>query len=128
MIASRSRKVASTEAIAVAVCYCTECQRQSGSAFGMSLLVREKDLHLVRGDLKTFTRTADSGREVAAAFCPRCGVRLYSKAALHGGVLSVKPGTLDDPSFLRPTIQVYTVRRQPWVGLSDDIRSIEWQP
>lgn len=116
------------EPIAVGVCHCTECQRQSGSAFGMSLIVRKKAFQLLCGDLKLFNRTAASGRLVACAFCPECGTRIYHEPRYLEGVLNVKPGTLDDTSFLQPTVQVWTMRRHPWVGLPSDIPSFEGQP
>src|SRR5262245_65152510 len=93
------------EPVAVGVCHCTECQRQSGSAFGMSLIVRKEAFRLLQGELKTFTRTADSGSPVLCAFCPECGIRIYHEPRYMQGVLNIKPGTLDDTSFLRPTLQ-----------------------
>ena len=42
--------------------HCKECQRQSGSAFGMSVLVK-KDGLTVSGPTKQFTRIADSDNE-----------------------------------------------------------------
>ena len=41
------------EPLGLAVCHCTECQRQSGSAFGMSLAVAEPSFELLSGVLKT---------------------------------------------------------------------------
>jgi hypothetical protein len=42
------------EPLGVAVCHCIECQRQSGSAFGMSLAVPSGAFKLLSGALKTF--------------------------------------------------------------------------
>ena len=95
------------EPIAVVICHCAECQRQSGSVFGMSFAVREQAFQLLRGNLKTFMRTADSGRTVHCAFCPECGVRIYHELQSLEGTLSLKPGTLDDTSFLRPTTELW---------------------
>ena len=36
----------SGEPIRLIACHCTECQRQSGSAFGMSMLIKKEDLKL----------------------------------------------------------------------------------
>ena len=33
-------------------CHCTECQKQSGSGFGMSMWVRNDDFEILRGSLK----------------------------------------------------------------------------
>ena len=70
------RYVLTTEPIRVGACHCKECQRQSGSAFGMAMLVK-KDSLTVTGPTKQFTRVADSGNEVTGVFCPECGVRIY---------------------------------------------------
>ena len=89
------RYVLTAEPIRVTACHCKECQRQSGSAFGMSMPVRKERLS-VTGSTKQFTRVANSGGEVTGVFCPDCGIRIYNvlKSALD--VLSIKPGTLDD--------------------------------
>src|SRR5262247_2059968 len=102
------------EPVSVAICHCTECQKQSGSAFGMSFIVARDAFQLLRGTLKSFTRKANSGRPLVCAFCPECGTRIYHQPGWLETVVSVKPGTLDDTSFLRPTVQVWTSRRQPW--------------
>jgi hypothetical protein len=116
------------EPFAIGVCHCTECQRQSGSAFGMSMIVPRDAFHLLRGQLKTFTRTADSGRPVVCGFCADCGTRIHHEPRYLPGVLNIKPGTLDDTSFLAPTIEVWSVRRHPWIQLPESLRSFERQP
>jgi hypothetical protein len=47
--------------VGLAVCHCRECQRQSGSAFGMSLGIPEGAFRLTTGTLKTFAVVCDSG-------------------------------------------------------------------
>ena len=61
-----------------------------------------KDSLTVTGLTKQFTRTADSGNEVTGVFCPDCGVRIYHVLKSVQDVLALKPGTLDDTSWLRP--------------------------
>jgi len=115
------------EALALAICHCTECQRQSGSAFGMSLITRKQDFTLLRGELKRFTRSSDSGRPVICAFCPECGTRIHHEPAYLEGVVNVKPGTLDDTSWLKPTIQGWTASKQPWLELQNGPPGFERQ-
>src|SRR5574341_598946 len=88
------------EPLGLAVCHCSECQRQSGSAFGMSLAVASHSFRLLCGELKTFSVLCDSGRTKDCAFCPSCGTRIYHRVI--DAVLSIKPGTLDDTSWLLP--------------------------
>src|SRR6266851_8054168 len=94
------RYVLTTEPIRLGACHCKECQRQSGSAFGMFMPVK-KDSLTVTGRTKQVTRIADSGNEVTGVFCPECGVRIYHVPKSVQDVLALKPGTLDDTSWLR---------------------------
>lgn len=116
------------EPIAISVCHCGECQRQSGSAFGMSWIVRQSEFRLLQGKLKTFTRSSDSGRPVECAFCPECGTRIYHVPRYIDGVFNVKPGTLDDTSCVQPNREVWAVRRQRWLQVTGELKSYEGQP
>ena len=115
------------EPISLAVCHCTECQRQSGSAFGMSLTVHKQDFRLLQGELKTFDRKADSGRTVTCAFCPECGTRIYHEPQYRQGAINIKPGTFDDTSFLQPVLEVWTVRKHGWLEIRGLAKSFERQ-
>ena len=83
------------EPVALVACHCSECQRQSGSAFGMSLIVSKDAFQLLSGEPKQFDRTADSGRSVECAFCPACGTRIYHEPTYRKDTLNIKTGTLD---------------------------------
>ena len=112
----------------LAVCHCTECQRQSGSAFGMSLGVSAESFRILQGAVKKFTRSSDSGRSIACAFCPECGTRLFHEPAYAPGAVNVKPGTLDDTSWLRPMAHAWTSSKQPWVPIPEGVPCFEKQP
>ena len=124
----RIRYQVSGAPLAVSICHCRECQRQSGSAFSMSWVMRQSDFKLLRGELKTFTRSSDSGRPLQCAFCPECGTRIYHVPGYRAGVFNVKPGTLDDPAAARPTREIWTVRKHRWVQIEGNIESSEGQP
>jgi len=112
------------EPLKLTACHCRECQKQSGSAFGMGLWIASGDLR-VRGRLKSYTRTADSGKPMTGVFCPECGVRLYHIPSYDQDIYLLKPGTLDDTKGLRPTRMVWTRRKQPWVVIPDDIEILD---
>ena len=120
------RYVLTTEPIRLAACHCKECQRQSGSAFGMSMPVK-KDSLTVTGLTKQVTRIADSGNEVMGVFCPECGVRIYHIPGYVKDVLVLKPGTLDDASWLRPAYFVWMKSAQGWVPVPDGVKALEGQ-
>ena len=108
------------EPLGLAVCHCTECQKQSGSAFGMSLAIPRAGFRLLSGELKTFSVRCDSGRIKECVFCPECGTRIHHR--VHDAVLSLKPGTLDDTSWLSPQAHYWTKSKQPWVAIPDGAR------
>jgi hypothetical protein len=89
------RYLLTAEPVRVVACHCKECQRQSGSAFGLSMLVKRDSLS-VTGPTKRFTRVADSGNPNTGVFCPECGVRIYHVPGYVQNMLVLKPGTLDD--------------------------------
>lgn len=102
----------------MAMCFCQECQKGSGSAFGMSAIVRKEDFELYRGQSKSWTRIADTGRPVEQHFCPDCGCRLFHIPTWQDGVLNVRAGTLDDTTQFRPTLAVWAKRKADWLDVS----------
>ncbi len=99
-------------------CHCRECQKQSASAFGLSLWVRRSDLALLSGVPKVWERPADSGDTTVCAFCPDCGSRLYHFGRRDPETLSLKAGSLDDTAGLAPVGHIWVRSKQPWVDLA----------
>ena len=100
-------------------CHCTECRRQSSSAFGMSLIINRVGFDLRQGILKTWQRGTDSGNINRGHFCPECGVRIFHDGGAESGTISVKGGSLDNINELRPISHIWTKRALPWLNLSD---------
>jgi hypothetical protein len=110
----------------IVACHCKECQRQSGSAFGMSMLVDRADLHIT-GETRSFTRVADSGYDNTGVFCPNCGNRIYNQPGYMEGKIVLKPGTLDDASWVKPHAYIWLKSAQGWVPLPDGVLPVEGQ-
>ncbi len=111
----------------VYACHCRECQRQSGSAFALSLPVRRADVALT-GILGRWERATDSGRRSVARFCAACGTRLHHASSDASVWLTIKAGTLDDPSGLVARGHLWTRSKQPWVRLDPQIPAFDTQP
>lgn len=109
------------------LCHCTFCQARSGSTFGMSLYLDADALRITEGDLKIYRRVGDSGRQAETGFCAECGTQIYGRPQWRPEMISLKPGTLDDRSWLKPEIHIWTKSKQPWVNLPDDIPCSEEQ-
>jgi hypothetical protein len=87
----------------------------------------KKDGLTVTGPTKQFTRIADSGSEVTGVFCPDCGTRIYHVPQPAQDVVSLKPGTLDDTSWLRPGTFIWMKSAQGWVPIPNGVRALEGQ-
>ena len=107
------------ESLSLFVCHCTECQRQSSSAFGMALWVRQSRVEVLSGSLTSWVRDTPGGRQMICRFCPVCGTRISLQMADREEVISIKPGTLNDTTWLRPVGHIWTQSAQPWVELGD---------
>lgn len=108
----------SIEPLAVYICHCRECQKQSASAFGISVRVAKSAFRLQQGDVKSWTRRADSGRTVDCLFCVACGSRVWHAVA-GKEVISVKGGSLDQPLVLTSAVHIWTSRKLPGVVIPD---------
>ena len=114
--------------VMVAACHCTACQGHSASAFGMSVFVSRGGFTVNRESLGYVTRTADSGREIGCYFCTGCGTRIYHEPAADSELVNLKPGTLDDTSWLHPVAHLWTDSAQPWVTIDPAALNFPGQP
>jgi hypothetical protein len=115
--------------ITVYACHCTECQKQSGSAFAMAAVIARESFRITKGAPAMFARQTSATKTMECWFCSSCGTRLYH---IPGGAdypnRNVKPGTLDDSSWLNPTIHFWTRSAQKWVVIPEDAIRYETQP
>jgi len=100
-------------------CHCTDCQKQSSSAFGMSLMVARADVEITAGQerLKTWDTQGDDGLLKRCAFCSDCGSRIYHAGESDDEPLSIKAGSLDDTGWLRPVAHIWLKSAQPWIDV-----------
>jgi hypothetical protein len=103
------------EPVFQAVCHCRDCQRQTGSAFSVIVGVPADQFEL-KGELATaVTIGEDHGREARRRFCPRCGSPVITESDGYPGVVIVKAGTLDDPGWLEPQVEVWGRSAHTWI-------------
>lgn len=108
-------------------CHCTDCQRTSGSPMSMELMVRDATFEC-EGELTTYVVTGDSGNPVTRNHCPRCGSGVFLTCATDPGYVFLKVGTLDDASWVRPQMHIFTASKQPWLHISDDLPCFAGMP
>lgn len=106
-------------------CHCLDCQKQSGSAYGLSLIVEEDGFQITKGHTKFFTITTDKGNLKDCHFCPDCGVRMYHQSRHRPARLSLKGGTLDDNKSLTPKGHIWVSSGHSWAYSPGDIPCFE---
>lgn len=101
--------------IRVYCCHCTECQKQSASAFGVSAIFPTQDhwppLDQLQPHLGLWTRQTDTGNTLQCYFCKQCGVRILHRSISPDGkakdAVSIKGGCLEGLS-LEGVKHIYT--------------------
>ena len=109
------------EPLFIHVCHCTRCQKRTGSAFNITVLVFVNDFALIEGKPDHFLTTTDSGAELSTYTCSSCRDNLYHTHPGYTGIVMPTGGTLDDRSWVQPKAHIYTESKQPWVQLPDGI-------
>ena len=112
------------EPIRVSVCHCLDCQRRTGSVFGVQARF-PADRVETSGESATWARTGDSGGTATFHFCPRCGSTVWYVTDGEPALVGVPVGALADPTFPAPSYSIYGDRRHRWVELPDGIDDLD---
>src|ERR1700704_4282833 len=104
-LCGKVRYSAQAEPAIVAVCHCKHCQKQAGTAFGVVVGI-PKSAFSIKGKLKTYHDTGDSGQPGNRNFCPDCGSPITTEPAVMSEMTFIKAGTLDDTSWLDPKMHL----------------------
>ena len=107
------------EPVSVSLCSCVDCQRRTGSAFGVAAFFEEANVRM-RGDASRFERLSEAGHEFRFHFCPICGTTLYWETDARPGFIAVAAGAFADPDFPAPARSHFDDHRLPWLKFSFD--------
>jgi hypothetical protein len=113
-----------SEPMFVHCCHCLNCQRQTGSAFVINLLIEADRFELLEGDLQPVDVPRDDGSMQRIYRCPRCQVAVFSEYG-RPEVRFVRAGTLDEPGSISPDVHIYTRSKVPWVVLPDSVPAFD---
>jgi len=116
------------EVVDLFVCHCRECQKQSSSAFGISVIVKASDVTLLSGTPKSWRRPAIINGSIDCVYCPSCGSRIW-----HGNVdideeISIKGGSLDVPPNLVGAKHIWTSSKLDGVVIPTGAETYEEEP
>jgi hypothetical protein len=113
-----------SEPMFVHCCHCLNCQRQTGSAFVINLLIEADRVQLLSGEPEPVDAPRDDGSTQRIHRCSDCQVAVYSEYG-RPEVRFVRGGTLDEPSSVAPDVHIFTRSKLPWVTLPEDVPAVE---
>jgi hypothetical protein len=112
------RFVLREEPIAFYLCHCTDCQAESGSAFGQSMLVRRQAIETVEGSVREHTIEGPGGRRHLMTYCGNCLTQLWGYNPDVPQVAGLNAGSLEDAAGLEPYGNMWTRSARPWAALA----------
>ena len=111
----------------VGACHCIQCQRRTGSPFGVSIYFAKEHVR-TEGPSKVYVRGSDSGRKIERHFCPNCGSTVFWFAEFAPDLIGFAIGAFADPSMPPPTVSVWETTRHPWVTFDHQLDHFGHQP
>lgn len=102
------------EPIRTAVCHCFECQKRTGSVFGVQARFDSTQVSF-SGEMVQYTRISDSGNEVTYSFCPRCSTTMLLKLQAAPDSLVIPVGVFNEQDLPSPSFSVYEEKKCGWV-------------
>ena len=97
----------------VHACHCLDCQRASGSAFGITVIVLESDI--VSDQERFVPKLSDAHR--TRFICESCEDVVYRTASNHPATALLRSQTLDDMRILEINAHIWTEEKHAWLEL-----------
>jgi len=106
-------------------CHCLNCQRHTGSAFVVNLLIEAARVELLRGAPEPVDMPPNGGTPNRIFRCPACRVAVWSEYGGRTEFRFVRGGALDDPAAVTPDVHIYVRSKLPWVRLPEGIPAFD---
>ncbi len=118
----------SAEPLATVYCHCRDCQHASGGPCSTVVMVPKAALEVTQGAVRSYAKKSEGGDDVTRQFCADCGSPLFSVLGSNPNLLVIKAGSLDDPSWLSPSMNIWTDSAQPWAYIAEDLPRMAKNP
>ena len=109
-------------------CHCRDCQRATGSAYFPAVGMAATAFRLMTGTPAVYEKLADSGHTMRRMFCAQCGSPVFLTNSARSNLVVLYAGSVDDPSWIRPTRDIYTASAQPWDYLDPTLPKFPQMP
>ena len=105
-------------------CHCLNCQRQTGSAFVLNMIIEPAQVEVLSGTPTPIAVPRENGPHRIFR-CPSCEVAVWSVYGGRAEILFIRAGTLDDPTMVSPDVHIYTRSKLPWIALPAGVPAFE---
>ena len=112
---SAIKLLATGEPSFVVACHCLECQRRTGSVFGVGAYFPSEQV-TVTGLTREYVRPAEAWNQFH--FCPTCGTSTHWHSDKDPGLIGIAVGAFAEPSFSAPIRSVWEQSKHNWVEIS----------
>ncbi|HEX8900842.1 GFA family protein [Vitreimonas sp.] len=114
------RATCAGEPVRVSMCHCLECQKRTGSVYGVQARFARTQVTLA-GASSQWARRGESGGVATFHFCAACSAIVYWEMDALPDFLAVAVGAFADPAFPPPRVSVYEERCHSWVFAAGDL-------
>lgn len=106
--------------LSMLLCTCRDCRKATGTGHSTITLLH-RDSVSIAGDVKGFSRTANSGATITRHFCPACGTPIFAITTRAPDVVLVPAGLFDEPDWFKPRQAIFARSHLDWDILPDGL-------
>ena len=124
------RYESSAEPIMMFKCHCRDCQHATGGGHACAVIVPAGSFRFTSGTPRYHFTQGAAGGQHKRGFCAECGSRLTGGENPEGtsGMVGINAGSLDDPRWFRPQMDIFSSDAQPWDQMDSTIPKYEAYP
>ena len=109
-------------------CHCRDCQQATGTAYFAAVVMKASQFSISNGTPSWFERPADKGHIMQRAFCSSCGSPLFLINGSNTKARALYAGSLDNPSWYKPSRDIFVASAQPWDLMHSDLPKDDGMP
>jgi hypothetical protein len=101
----------------ISICHCESCRRASGAPTVSWFVISRQQFTLLSGSPASHRSSA----HVHRGFCAKCGTQLTYRHDSAPDIVELTTASLDQPSGLQPTKEIWLSDKLPWVAVNQDL-------
>ena len=101
----------------VSICHCQSCRRAAGAPAVSWFVISRNQFTLLSGKPAVYR----SSPHVLRSFCGNCGTQLAYEHDSAPDTVELTTASLDQPSAMAPTKEIWLSDRLPWVAVNQDL-------